>query len=381
MPFLRSTPLKRLGDIPIATFLSDHWQRQPLVVRAAVDPATFSLTPAAHFRLACREGIEARVIRQVRGARKARWLLDHGPFEATDYAALRAEEGNTPWTLLVQDVNHYRDDAAALLRQFAFVPQARLDDVMVSLASDGGGVGPHVDSYDVFLIQLRGQRRWRIQRHPDPAVLPDAPVKLLARFEPEEEWLLNPGDLLYLPPGVAHDGVAVGACMTASVGFRVPTQDEVRLALLDHMARSGSHDQPTAFADRQATWGASATIPGDLDGYLRTEFAQVLEGLPSLDECIGSILTQPKPGVTFAARRASPADKPRALAEGLHLDRKSRMLIHGDMVYLNGRRLAAVTPCLRQLAENHYVRRCDQRSAVVLLAALERGEVCLNDVA
>src|SRR5207253_6153481 len=183
------------------------------------------LSRAELFALAGRDDVESRLVSRARG----RWTLAQGPFRAADLKSLPARD----WTLLVQGVNLHRVAADALLRRFAFIPYARLDDVMVSYAAPGGGVGPHLDSYDVFLLQGEGRRRWRVGRQRDLALKPGLPLKILARFRPEHEWLLGPGDMLYLPPAVAHDGIALDACSTYSIGFRAPSAQEVATAFLD----------------------------------------------------------------------------------------------------------------------------------------------------
>src|SRR5215468_8721091 len=188
-----------------------YWQREPLLVRGAFERFDDPLSPREVLALAGNAEAQSRLVRR----RGARWTLEHGPFTPAKLKQLPRRD----WTVLVQDTNHFSREADALLARFDFVPHARIDDVMVSYAMPGGGVGPHVDSYDVFLLQGRGRRRWRISRQRDHAFVPGLPLKILERFEPESEWVLEPGDMLYLPPGVAHDGVAEGPCFTYSIGF------------------------------------------------------------------------------------------------------------------------------------------------------------------
>ena len=158
--------------------------------------------------------------------------MHRGPFKRKAIPKLSERD----WTLLVQGVDLHDDRVSALMQQFRFVPDARIDDVMISYASDGGGVGPHFDSYDVFLLQAYGQRRWRIGKQKDLSLKPDLPLKILANFQPEHDWVLNPGDMLYLPPRYAHDGVAIGECMTYSIGFRVPQMGDLARELLVRMS-------------------------------------------------------------------------------------------------------------------------------------------------
>ena len=211
-----------LSDFDSAAFLRDHWQKRPLLLR---DPWTDwhnPLEPDELAGLACEETAESRLVTDVGGAA----TLEHGPFAPDRLERLGAER----WSLLVQAVDHHVPDVAALIEPFRFVPDWRIDDVMVSLAADGGGVGPHVDQYDVFLIQGLGRRRWRIGApvDADTRYRPDGDLRLLEAFEATAEWVLEPGDILYLPPGVPHDGVALGGdCMTYSVGFRAPLASEL----------------------------------------------------------------------------------------------------------------------------------------------------------
>lgn len=221
-------PLALLGGLSPARFMQRHWQKKPLLVRQALPGFTPLLSRAALFELAGREGVESRLLSRAQG----QWRLRHGPFTRRALPPVAQPD----WTLLVQGVDLHVEAAHALLRQFRFVPDARLDDLMISYASDGGGVGPHFDSYDVFLLQAHGQRRWRIGRQRDLSLVEGLPLRILAHFEPEQEYLLDPGDMLYLPPHWAHDGVAVGECMTYSIGFRQPNRGELARELLQRLA-------------------------------------------------------------------------------------------------------------------------------------------------
>lgn len=224
-------------------FLRDIWQRRPLLIRNPWDAWRNPLDPDELAGLACEEGVEARLITQS----GERWALEHGPFADSRFATL----GERRWTLLVQAVDQHVPDVAALLAPFRFVPNWRIDDVMVTYAADEGGVGPHFDQYDVFLIQGLGRRRWQVGALCDgtTALLPHDDLRLLADFEATDEWLLEPGDILYVPPGVAHNGVAVGDdCMTYSIGFRAPSRADLIEGwsehLLDAMAEDDRYQDP-----------------------------------------------------------------------------------------------------------------------------------------
>ena len=216
-----------LGGHAPATFLRRYWQKEARLVRDAVPGFAGLFSRKALFDLAGRDDVESRLVVRGRGT----WTMEHGPFRRARFSALPA----TGWTLLVQGVNLHSDAADALLRRFAFLPYARLDDLMVSYAAPGGGVGPHFDSYDVFLLQGEGRRRWRYGRQADLSLKAGLPVKILRRFTPQQDAVLAPGDMLYLPPSYAHDGVAVDACTTYSIGFRAPSHNEIAQAFLDHL--------------------------------------------------------------------------------------------------------------------------------------------------
>lgn len=212
----------QLRDFDIGLFLREYWQRKPLLIRNPWASWVNPLEPDDLAGLACESDVEARLITQA----GERWAVEHGRLEEERFSTLGAQ----PWTLLVQAVDHYVEDVAALMAPFRFIPNWRIDDVMVSYATDGGGVGPHFDQYDVFLIQGSGRRRWRVGGLCDDAtpLLPHEDLRLLADFKAQEEWVLEPGDILYLPPRYAHDGVAVGDdCMTYSIGFRGPSRRDL----------------------------------------------------------------------------------------------------------------------------------------------------------
>jgi 50S ribosomal protein L16 3-hydroxylase len=209
--------------MPARAFLRDYWQKRPLLVRGAFPRFLDPLTPNDLAGLACEELALSRLV--AHDPRRDRWMLRNGPFNETDFAKLTRRD----WTVLVQDVDKWDADVADLLTRFAFLPDWRIDDVMVSYAVDGGSVGAHVDQYDVFLLQGLGQRRWQISTDLSAPrdFRDDAELKLLREFAPTHEWTLQSGDMLYLPPGVPHHGVAVGECLTYSIGMRAPSQSEL----------------------------------------------------------------------------------------------------------------------------------------------------------
>jgi len=228
-------PLPLLGGLSPAQFMRRYWQKKPLLIRQAVPSMVPPIDRPALFALAEREGVESRLIRHG----KAGWSLKHGPLPRRALPPLK----QPGWTMLVQGVDLHHDGVHDLLRQFRFLPDARLDDLMISYASDTGGVGPHFDSYDVFLLQAQGQRHWSIGKQSDLRLQPGVPLKVLENFEPEQTFVLEPGDMLYLPPKYAHDGVAVGDdCMTYSIGLRSSAVGELGADLLARVAQAYAED-------------------------------------------------------------------------------------------------------------------------------------------
>ena len=330
-----------------AKFLSRYWQKRPLFIPRALPGFKSLLSWKDLTRLALRDDVESRLV--LREGR--RWTLTHGPFRRRDLNALPPRN----WTLLVQGVNLHVAEADALLRRFSFVPYARLDDLMVSYAAPGGGVGPHFDSYDVFLLQGEGRRLWRIGRQRDLALRAGLPVKILARFRPETERVLEAGDMLYLPPDVAHDGVAIDACSTYSIGFRAPTAQELATAFLDAMrdgvALKGRYRDSQLAASREP-----ARIGRDLHAYAARIVAALQWNERAIARCLGAYLTEPKPTVTF-----SPPRRPLSLSSfarragrtGLRLDTGTQLLYDAAHLFINGEVLEPPTgtrALLRRLA-------------------------------
>ena len=261
------------SSISIQDFLDKYWQKRPLLMRNAVRDYDFVLTPEELAGLACEEEVESRMV--LRHGEQD-WELRHGPFDEEMFTRLPDQD----WTLLVQDVDKYLPEVAQLLQAFRFIPSWRFDDIMISYAVPGGSVGPHTDTYDVFLIQARGQRRWQIgNRAQDPELLPDLPIRVLKDFEPEQEWLLEPGDVLYLPPGMAHWGIGEGGdCMTWSVGLRAPSVPELLGSLtqylLDHVPQDAHFTDPPLSPQEspaQILPDALATVSRKLDHWLLDE--------------------------------------------------------------------------------------------------------------
>lgn len=225
-----------LGDISVSDFLSNYWQKKPLLIRRAIPGYQSPVMPDELAGLACHENVESRIV--LEKDRLAPWSVLHGPFYESDFKTLP----ETHWTLLVQECNTHVPELALLLDRFNFIPNWRVDDVMVSYAVKDGSVGPHIDQYDVFLLQASGLRCWQINTMIDANAefLQDTELRILQNFDSEQEWVLEPGDMLYLPPGVAHYGVALDECMTISVGFRAPDFYSLMSAYIDDQYASVS---------------------------------------------------------------------------------------------------------------------------------------------
>jgi 50S ribosomal protein L16 3-hydroxylase len=340
--------LPLLAGLTARQFLSRHWQKKPLLVRQAIPGFKGPLTRAAMLRLAQTENLESRLVsRQGR-----RWQLTHGPLSRSMLAALPARN----WTLLLQGFNHVNVEADALLRRFDFIPHARQDDVMVSYAVTGGGVGPHLDSYDVFLLQGSGRRRWRIaavdNTADDTAFKPGLPLKILRRFRPQQEWVLEPGDMLYLPPGYAHEGVALGECFTYSIGFRAPSHQELAGDFLDYL-----HDTLALDGRLQDPGLQPTAAPGALPPAMLAQAEGVLQKLRwdrhTVADFLARKLSEPNPRPVFSAPRRALTAQAFAAAlkqHGLALDPRTLMLYHGARVYLNGEPVVLPGAGMREIA-------------------------------
>jgi len=334
--------LTHLGRTPVREFLARHWQRRPLLIRQALPGFEAPFSARTLLDLSVRDEVESRLLERAGG----RWRLRHGPFRPGAMPSPR----RAGWTLLLQGVDLHLDSAAELIARFRFIPDARLDDLMVSYASDGGGVGPHVDSYDVFLLQALGKRRWRIERRPDPSCVPGLPIRQLARFRPQAEWVLEPGDLLYLPPGVAHDGVAIGESITCSIGFRTPSWTDLAGAWSETQSAAAVR---TAFRDPGLLPSPHpARLP---DRMIEQAQRQLLRRRPGRREVALALLQQlsgPKPRVTFEppVRPMSRARFAEAIRRrGLRTDRRTRMLYSNETLAVNGELVPLPEPPQRAL--------------------------------
>ena len=320
----------RLGGLSIGQFLRRHWQKKPLLARAALPEYADLLQRDQLFALAARDDLDARLVTR----RGARWTVCHGPFTRRELRRLPA----SGWTLLVQGIDRALPVARKLLEEFAFLPHARLDDVMVSYAPPGGGVGPHFDSYDVFLLQLRGVRRWRVSAQRDLSLVAGAPLRILRNFRPTREWALHPGDMLYLPPRCAHDGTAVSDCMTCSIGFRAPGAQEMGVRFLeflqDELRLDGIYADPGLRRQRHPALLGDAMVQE-----LKRMLSSVQWSAAVVERFLGCYLTEPREQVVFARPRRPVSEKvfsKRAAREGVRLALPTRMLFRGSVFFING---------------------------------------------
>ena len=286
-------PLRLLGGLSPRDFMQQHWQKALRLMPGAVPGFADLLDTKAMFALATSQDVESRLV--IRDGK--RWILEHGPFKKTRFASLPARD----WTLLVQGLNLHVPAADRLLRQFSFLPYARLDDVMVSLAAPGGGVGPHFDSYDVFLLQGIGKRRWKLSTQSDLSLDPEAPLKILKKMSTEQTVDVTAGDLLYLPPHVAHDGVAMqeeGFCTTYSVGFRAPTHQEIADGFLDWLGATSEIEGRLSDPDLPAT-ANPARVPKQYQRQIADAIAALQIDRDAIAQFAGCFASDPKPQVTF----------------------------------------------------------------------------------
>jgi 50S ribosomal protein L16 3-hydroxylase len=313
--------LRLLGGLTPREFLRRHWQKRPLFVRRALPGFKEVLSAQALARLSLRDDVESRMVQR----RGNRWNTEHGPFRS-----LRPQKRD--WTLLVSGVNLHARAAEALLRRFSFIPQARLDDVMVSYATPGGGVGPHVDSYDVFLVQGAGRRRWTVW---DPR-------------GKASTWVSARGDLLYVPPGWRHDGVALEPCFTYSVGFRAPSGAELGAAFLDWLHERGLPE---------ARYGDPGLVPAMEPGRIPPDLVDFAEKLVSrirwtradVERFLGEYLSMPKPHVVFRPEGRRRGGGPALRSALVRLDAKTQLLHAGRRFFINGESVAVAPRAARAL--------------------------------
>jgi len=346
-----------LGGLTPRQFLDEYWQKKPLLIRQAVPGFSGVLSRDELFDLACDPDVESRHVSR----HGEQWRLEHGP---QTRGRLRGKRD--PWTVLVQGVNLWVPEGDRLLHHFDFIPQARLDDLMISYAVDGGGVGPHFDNYDVFLLQGTGQRRWLVSDQEDRMLVEGAPLRILQDFRPTHDWVLDPGDMLYLPPHWAHNGIAIGECTTYSIGFRSPTAQELGTGFLGWLQERLDLQGLYADPDLQPQVHSAEIAPTMVDQIERM-LASIRWSRRDVAEFVGEYLTEPKAHIFFDPPEAPLTRKAfsRAVAaHGYALDARTLLLFSEAGFHLNGEALAVpeeLRPLLTGLADR---RRLDAGTAV-----------------
>ena len=286
---LGNIPISILGNISKEQFLKEYWQKKPLLIRQAY-PNFKPLIDADELAgMSLEEEVESRIIME--NGPDSPWQLISGPFAEDTFANLPANK----WTLLIQGVDQWVPEAADLLQDFNFIPNWRIDDLMISFATDGGSVGPHYDQYDVFLLQAEGQREWRIGQmcSEQDDFLKETKLRILSQFEETERWLLEPGDMLYLPPRLAHYGISQGNCQTYSIGFRAPSQSELMHSLVDQIDASSTEDQRYGDPDLEAQENCGEISAAALQ-QVRDFMMRALADPVLLSDSIGKLMTEPK---------------------------------------------------------------------------------------
>ncbi|MGL6070954.1 ribosomal protein uL16 3-hydroxylase [Craterilacuibacter sp.] len=319
-----------LGDMPAEVFLREYWHKKPLLIRGALRDVGVPVDFDCLCRLAQDEDVESRLIEN----RQGNWHLENGPFRASRFKRLP----DSDWTLLVQSVNHHLPHIDEILWRFNFIPYARLDDLMISYAPPGGTVGPHFDSYDVFLLQVGGRKRWQISAQKDDAFIEGAPIRVLKDFKVEEEYILEHGDMLYLPPRYAHYGVALEPGMTYSVGFRAPSAQELATEFLVYMQDRVCIDG--RYADPGLQWQADpARIPQGMVDDIAQTLAQISWDKALVADFLGHYLSDPKANVFYDAPEDELDEEAffnEVQREGVVLSRKSQILYTDTLLYCNG---------------------------------------------
>lgn len=383
------TPLQLLGGLTARDFLRDYWQKKPLLVRQAISDFESPISPDELAGLALEEEVESRLVIE-HGERP--WELQRGPFKEDTFQDLPERD----WTLLVQAVDQFVPEVAELLEDFKFLPKWRIDDLMISFAAPGGGVGPHFDNYDVFLLQAHGHRRWQIGQmcDSDSPLLPHADLKILAEFEPTDEWVLEPGDMLYLPPRLAHNGIAEDDCMTYSVGFRAPSAAEVLTHFTDFLGQFLPDEERYSDADIQPSEDPNQ-IQRDALERLKALLNEHMSDERLLMTWFGQFMTEPKYPELVAGIEIEEEDFLGALEDGAILIRNpsARMAwseVGEDLVLFASGQSRLVSASLRELlklicsadalhVENLGAWLADDEGRTLLLELVKQGSLGFAD--
>ena len=343
-----------LGKISNDVFLKKYWQKKPLLIRDAIKNFKSPITEKDLFRIAQNENAISRLIEFKRGI----WQVKYGPFKKLDLP----KKINTPWTILVQNMNHHLPFAESFLNLFKFIPYARLDDLMVSFATKKGSVGPHFDSYDVFLFQAKGEREWKISEQKKFSLDKKSAIKIITNFKVKNTWVLKPGDLLYLPPNVGHWGVSQSDdCLTYSIGFRAPGTFEIQSKFLDFIQDNLITNKNDLYRDPNLNLQKN---PAEINSNMIKKIQQIVNQLRwnanSINNFIGQLLSEPVEGAVFETSKSMTVEIfiKDLVKKPLKLNSKTRMLFIKNSFYINGELIEAdkkSTIYLKQLANDREI--------------------------
>jgi len=343
-----------LGKISNDVFLKKYWQKKPLLIRDAIKNFKSPITEKDLFRIAQNENAISRLIEFKRGI----WQVKYGPFKKLDLP----KKINTPWTILVQNMNHHLPFAESFLNLFKFIPYARLDDLMVSFATKKGSVGPHFDSYDVFLFQAKGEREWKISEQKKFSLDKKSAIKIITNFKVKNTWVLKPGDLLYLPPNVGHWGVSQSDdCLTYSIGFRAPGTFEIQSKFLDFIQDNLITNKNDLYRDPNLNLQKN---PAEINSNMIKKIQRIVNQLRwntnSINNFIGQLLTEPIEGAVFQTSKSMTVEVfiKDLVKKPLKLNPKTRMLFIKNNFYINGELIEADKKSimyLKQLANDREI--------------------------
>ncbi|MDH4407679.1 MAG: hypothetical protein RL195_17 [Pseudomonadota bacterium] len=343
-----------LGKISNDVFLKKYWQKKPLLIRDAIKNFKSPITEKDLFRIAQNENAISRLIEFKRGI----WQVKYGPFKKLDLP----KKINTPWTILVQNMNHHLPFAESFLNLFKFIPYARLDDLMVSFATKKGSVGPHFDSYDVFLFQAKGEREWKISEQKKFSLDKKSAIKIITNFKVKNTWVLKPGDLLYLPPNVGHWGVSQSDdCLTYSIGFRAPGTFEIQSKFLDFIQDNLITNKNDLYRDPNLNLQKN---PAEINSNMIKKIQRIVNQLRwntnSINNFIGQLLTEPIEGAVFETSKSMTAEVfiKDLIKKPLKLNPKTRMLFIKNNFFINGELIEADKKSimyLKQLANDREI--------------------------
>ena len=343
-----------LGKISNDVFLKKYWQKKPLLIRDAIKNFKSPITEKDLFRIAQNENAISRLIEFKRGI----WQVKYGPFKKLDLP----KKINTPWTILVQNMNHHLPFAESFLNLFKFIPYARLDDLMVSFATKKGSVGPHFDSYDVFLFQAKGEREWKISEQKKFSLDKKSAIKIITNFKVKNTWVLKPGDLLYLPPNVGHWGVSQSDdCLTYSIGFRAPGTFEIQSKFLDFIQDNLITNKNDLYRDPNLNLQKN---PAEINSNMIKKIQRIVNQLRwntnSINNFIGQLLTEPIEGAVFETFKSMTAEVfiKDLIKKPLKLNPKTRMLFIKNNFFINGELIEADKKSimyLKQLANDREI--------------------------